>query len=483
MNIQFHLNDTTVELSNFSPDLTLLDYLRLERGMTGSKEGCAEGDCGACTVLVGRLNSCGELTYESVNGCIRFMGSLNACHIVTIEHLRGKDGELHPVQQAMVDCHGSQCGFCTPGFIMSLYGLWLSNPTPSREEVEQALQGNLCRCTGYAPILRAMDVISKNADAKSDPLYQERERIKAALSHMEQQDDITIHHAKGDTLIPKDSQSLAKMLDANPNATIIAGSTDVGLWVSKHMKDIAPIIFINHLKDLQTIEDTDSHLKLGAGVTYSDAQTAILDNFPQLQDLFFRIGGQQVRNMGTIGGNIANGSPIGDTPPPLITLGASVELESVAGTRSLPLEEFFIEYGKQDRARNEFVKSITIPKLAENEILTCYKISKRKDEDISALCWAIWVRLDGELIADIRIAMGGMAGTPKRATAVETALKANPFTLDTCEAAMDAFEQDYAPLSDWRASSDYRMLVSKNLLKRFYLEQSGGSLVQLGDCK
>ncbi len=470
--IRFILNSEVVHLSDVSPTLTLLDYLRLQRRLTGTKEGCAEGDCGACTVLVGRLGAKG-LVYETVNACIRFVGSLDACHVVSVEHLSDVNERLHPVQQAMVDFHGSQCGFCTPGIVMSLYGLWLETPKADSALIEKTLQGNLCRCTGYEAILQAA-LSMGDADNSGDKLIVTHEAISEKLSELRDGSRVEIDHAEGKTIVPGSLDDLADVLDAHPNATVVAGSTDVGLWVTKHMRDIAPAVFIANLVEMQTIAEDDDGITIGAGVSYTDAFEAMARRYPTMGSLWDRIGGQQVRNMGTVGGNIANGSPIGDTPPPLIALGASVTLRKGSAERTLPLEDFFIDYGKQDRQPGEFVASVHVPALPGGEHFAAYKISKRRDEDISAVLGAFRLALDdGGNVSSVRIAFGGMAATPKRAKTVEAALVGKPWNESTIDAAMAAFDSDFTPLSDWRASAQYRMLTSKNLLKRFFLETRG----------
>ena len=382
---------------------------------------------------------------------------------------------MHPVQQAMVDCHGSQCGFCTPGIVMSLYGLWLSTESPGRAQIEKALQGNLCRCTGYEPIVKAAEQVSQaRPSALFDPLEKTRADIVARLWAMRAANTITITAGNERLIVPASASDLARILAAEPAATVVAGSTDVGLWVTKQMRMLDPVVFISHLTELQTIVSDDRGLTIGAGVTYSQAFAEIATRIPTLGRLIDRLGGEQVRNMGTIGGNIANGSPIGDTPPPLIALGATVTLRSASGTRTLLLEDFFIEYGKQDRNPGEFVESVFVPYPAKDSHFAVYKISKRRDEDISALCGAFHLTLDATgKVADIRIAFGGMAGTPKRASAVEAALGGKPWTEQTVLAARAAFDADFTPLTDWRATAEYRQLTAKNLLIRFYLETSG----------
>lgn len=466
--VRFYLNDARVELADVAPDRTLLDFLRLDRTLRGTKEGCAEGDCGACTVLVGRLEGDG-LSYEAVNACIRFVGSLDGCHVVTVEHLAGRDGALHPVQQAMVDHHGSQCGFCTPGFVMSLYGLWLTNPEPSVPEIERALQGNLCRCTGYAPIIRAAQSISNYGQVAQDALNAERDAIRTRLLGL--QDGKRVVADQGRLIVPADVDDLAAVLAERPEATIVAGSTDVGLWVTKFMRAISPAVFIGHL--MRETEITGDAIRFGAGVSYTQAFDVIAAHIPQMGELWERIGGAQVRNMGTIGGNIANGSPIGDTPPPLIALGATLTLRKGKQKRTIPLEDFFIAYGKQDRQPGEFVEAVHVPIPNEGAHFAVYKITKRRDEDITAALGALHVTVEGGKVASARIAYGGMAATPKRASAVEATLLGQPWTEATVERAMPVYAQDFTPLTDMRATAEYRALAARNLLLRFYMETTG----------
>ena len=472
-NIRFLLNGETVELDRVSPDETLLDYLRLACKLRGSKEGCGEGDCGACTVLVGKIVG-DELIYESVNACIRFVGSLDSCHVVTIEHLRGSDGGLHPVQKAMVDFHGSQCGFCTPGFVMSLYGLWMRNPKPADVEIEKALQGNLCRCTGYEAIMRAARAISDYGTLMEDPLAAERAHVISRLNALRDGARVEVGSGKDRLVVPADLDDFATIYAAEAKATIVAGSTDVGLWVTKMMRDISPVVFIGHLAELRTVSEKDGVITIGAGVTYTEAFSFLAKRIPALGNLINRIGGEQVRNMGTIGGNIANGSPIGDTPPPLIALDAKLTLRKGAERRTIPLEDYFIAYGKQDRQPGEFVEAVHVPVPDERSQFAIHKISKRFEEDITATLGAFHLTLDNEgKVASIRIAYGGMAATPKRASAVEAALMGQLWNDATVEAALDAYSIDYQPLSDMRATADYRLLVARNLLRRFYAETQG----------
>lgn len=477
MSIHFLLNDKEIVRDGFAPDETLLDFLRVEQSLTGTKEGCNEGDCGACTVLVGRILN-GDLVYEAINACIRFTGTLNGCHVVTVEHLSAKNGTLHPVQQAMVEHHASQCGFCTPGFVMSLYAMWMQNPNPSRTDVERALQGNLCRCTGYRPIIDA--AIAIQGSAVSDRLFAERNHVLAKLKSMHTQKRIVSGDDNAAFIVPFDENDFAAALLDFPNATIVAGATDVGLWVTKGFRKIDPVIYIGGLTELQSLSFEHGAMRIGAGVTYSHAVAEMTKLHPTMSSLVWRIGGEQVRNAGTIGGNIANGSPIGDMPPPLIALGATVELRKGDHIRQMPLEDYFLAYGKQARETSEFVRAIVVAAPKTGAHFAAYKISKRRDEDISALLGAFHILVESGVVIFAQICFGGMAGTPKRATHVEAALIGQPWNQATIDAAVEQFAFDYQPLSDWRASADYRMTTAKNLLQRFFLEHCGSAIaVQL----
>ena len=443
------------------PTRTLLDYLRNDLRLTGTKEGCNEGDCGACTVVVTGPDG----VARAVNACIQFVPMVDGLSVTTVEGLSGPDGELHPVQQAMVDCHGSQCGFCTPGFVMSLYAAYQS-PVVTHE-IDDMLAGNLCRCTGYGPIVaaakRALAGATRGSPAIGrDTLPEGDPRVAPTLV------------LDGKFFAPTTIDELAHLYERHPDATILGGATDVGLWVNKQHRVLPVIISTQRVRELKQFGHRGSgdHLIIGSGVTYEDAFATLATHWPDLGELMRRLGSVQVRNSGTIGGNIANGSPIGDMAPALIALGASVELRKGKSPRSLPLEDYFLAYGKQDRQPGEFIEAISIP--TGKSQLRCYKISKRFDQDISAVCGCFNLTVEDGRVAAARIAFGGMAGTPKRAKAVEAALIGKPWTLATSQAAQQAFAEDFQPISDMRASADYRLRVAKNLLLRCFHETTAG---------
>ena len=467
--VRFLLGDELVEIASCDPTRTVLDWLRLDRRRTGSKEGCAEGDCGACTVVIGRLDE-GHLRYEAINACIRFLPTLDGCQLLTVEHLKGADGTLHPVQQAMVDCHGSQCGFCTPGIVMSLFALWLNEAAPSIARIEDALAGNLCRCTGYEPIIAA-GLRAAAADRSQDRFVAAQAGIAARLAELRDRQTVAIGDGERRYYAPATTEALAELVAAHPQATLIAGATDVGLWVTKGMRRLDPVIHLGRIEALRAISDEGDHLRLGAMANHVAVRKALAAISPQLDEMMRRFGGEQVRNAGTIGGNIANGSPIGDLPPALIALGATLVLRRGSEHRTIPLEAFFLDYRKQDRRESEFVEAVLVPKLPADVLFHVSKISKRFDEDISALCGAFFLRRDPDnRIVEARLAFGGMAGIPKRAKAAEAALLGHHWNEATVVAAIAALAGDFTPLTDMRASAAYRLKVAGNLLTRFLLE-------------
>lgn len=468
--LRFYFGDELVEIAACDPTLTLLDWLRLERRRTGTKEGCAEGDCGACTVVIGRLDQ-SRLRYEAINACIRFLPTLDGCHLLTVEHLKGTDGRLHPVQQALVDCHGSQCGFCTPGFVMSLFALWLNEDKPGVARIEDALAGNLCRCTGYEPIILAAQRMYERGDRANDRFALAAPAMARQLEALADGETRALGEGSRRFFAPATVAALADLVIAHPQAVLVAGATDVGLWVTKGMQQPDAVIYLGRLDELREISDEGDSLRLGAMVNLIDTRKALAALSPQLDELMRRFGGEQVRNAGTIGGNIANGSPIGDLPPALIALGATLVLRHGNVRRELPLESFFLDYRKQDRKPDEFVEAVLVPKLPTDVLFHISKISKRFDEDISAVCGAFLLRRDaGGRITEARLAYGGMAGIPKRAAAAEAALIGREWNEAAVTAAIAALSRDFTPLTDMRASAGYRLKVAGNLLWRFLIE-------------
>ena len=468
--IRFLFGDELREIGEVDPTLTVLDWLRLQERRTGTKEGCAEGDCGACTVVVGRLDG-DRVRYEAVNACIRFLPTLDGCQILTVEHLKDAAGRLHPTQQAMVDCHGSQCGFCTPGFVMSLFALYHGAANPNGQAIDDALAGNLCRCTGYAPIVKAAEALCEgHGGAPADRFAAEEAAIAAKLKALQDQEMVSVGSGGRVFHAPATAGQMAQVLLDNPDATIVSGATDVGLWVTKFQRVLGTVVYTGRVAELRGIRETEAGLEIGAAVTYTEAAPAIAALYPDFGELIRRIGATQVRNMGTIGGNVANGSPIGDTPPALIAAGATLVLRRGDERRSMPVEDFYIEYGKQDRRPGEFVESILLPRPAAGARFRAYKISKRFDQDISALCGAFLLTVEQGTVTAARLAYGGMAGIPKRAAAAEAALLGQPWTEATVRRAMAALSQDFTPLSDMRASAEYRARVAANLLMKLYVE-------------
>ncbi len=467
--IRFLLGSEPRVLRAFDPTQTVLDYLRQTEGLVGTKEGCNEGDCGACTVVRVRLVD-GALRYEAVNACIQFVGSLDGCQLLTVEHLAGIEGRLHPVQQAMVACHGSQCGFCTPGFVMSLFALTRhTDQAPDEATIDDALAGNLCRCTGYAPIARAAKRMYE-LDPCIDEITAREVETVSALQALADTQTVSVTHGERRFFAPATLDALAQLILDHPEATLVAGATDVGLWVTKQMQRPGTIIYLGRVAALAGLEETDAGIKIGAAATYTDAADALARHYPDMGEVIRRLGSLPIRNAGTIGGNVANGSPIGDMPPMLIAAGATLHLRRGPKQRTLPLEDFFLAYGSQDRRPGEFVEKITVPTPAPGTRFRAYKISKRFDQDISAVLGAFAIRLEGETIAAARIAFGGMAATPKRAQAVEAKLIGAPWSEATVRAAMVELARDFQPITDMRASAEYRLRVAQNLLLRLFIE-------------
>jgi xanthine dehydrogenase small subunit len=445
--IRFVLNDLPVELDAPSPMTTLLDWLRDHRGLKGTKEGCAEGDCGACTVVLERADG----RREAINACIALLGQLDGEVVRTVEGLRRPDGTPHPVQTAMAEADATQCGFCTPGFVMSAYAFAAGGEKPDLETVHDALAGNLCRCTGYRPIVEAMTRI---AGLPIEP---------AAVASMR-----TGSAAFGSFHSPRSLGELLALRAKHPEALLLAGATDLGLLASRSRKPPAAVIHLAHVPELTAIGDDKEKITIGAAATYAEAMPVLIAHYPALKPYLSRLGSRQIRTMGTIGGNIGTASPIGDMPPVLLALEARLTLVSTRGARDLPLEDFFLGYRKTALAPDEVIKSLTLPKLWPGEVFFCDKLSKRRDQDISTVAAGYRLRIKQEKIEDARISFGGMAATPKRASHVEEALKGRALSAATFESAAAAVAQDFQPIDDWRGSASYRLTAAANLLRRLY---------------
>jgi xanthine dehydrogenase small subunit len=469
--VQFLRSGRRVRLDGFSPRTTLLDWLRLQERSTGTKEGCAEGDCGACAVVVARERD-GRLVYEPVNACITLLGQLDGGELITVEDL-AENGVLHPIQDAMARLHGSQCGFCTPGIVMSLFAHYhAGDGATSRDEINDALAGNLCRCTGYRPIVdAALDVCSTGP---TDRFARNAAERLQKLRALDDASDVFVGDADAFFAAPASEQSLARLYLQHPAATIVAGATDVGLWITKKLAALQKIIHVGRVAELGTTEQRPDGYAFGAVVSLARAAPALGSIDADIAEVLRRFGSMQVRACGTVGGNIANGSPIGDLAPMLIALDARVELRRGDDVRTLPLESFFLGYGKQDRQPGEFVRRLLVPKLAPAKYFRAYKITKRTDEDISAVLAAFCLQVGSGRISDARVAFGGMAGIPKRAKAVEDRLRGLPLTDKRgWQAAADAVKEDFTPLTDLRASAAYRSRVAANLVIKAIAEVSG----------
>ncbi|MDH3491051.1 MAG: xanthine dehydrogenase small subunit [Gammaproteobacteria bacterium] len=480
--IRFVLDGEIIEVDDVDPTRTVLQFLREDLRRKGTKEGCAEGDCGACTVVVAEVNRDGDdLSLKAINSCIQFLPTIDGKELITVESLAPAGSQLHPVQRAMVQNHGSQCGFCTPGFVMSLFALYKTNASPSRREIDDALAGNLCRCTGYRPIIAAAQAMYEQGDdeCRSDWLQQpcgaqqKPDGRIAKLGSLARTEALDVERAGRRFCAPRDIDSFATLYVRNPEATILAGGTDVGLWVTKQHRELEKVIYTGCVAELTDLSVSPTHIEVGAAVTLSDIMPVIVDHYPGLDELFRRFASPPIRNAGTLGGNIANGSPIGDTMPALMVVGASLVLRCGDATRELPLDEFYHDYQVNDLAPGEFLERVRIPLADPRVIVQSQKWSKRFDQDISAVCTAYCLTLDGDKVSSFRMACGGLAAVIKRATHCETALEGQRWNEKSIEQACRALQEDFTPISDMRASADIRLRAVQNLLRRFFHETKG----------
>jgi len=488
--LRFLLNGHPVTVAHAPAQTTLLEYLRDTAQLTGTKEGCAEGDCGACTVILAEPSRASDgLAWKPVNACIRLLPSVSGKAVFTVESLRAPDGALHPVQQALVQHHGSQCGFCTPGFAMSLFGLYKNAHRPAPAVVCDALSGNLCRCTGYRPIAAAAQAMYDTPCAPGAPAWQacgrtadgsravsdDEAAMATALAALAVEGTHDYRAAGGRWRAPRDLDALAAIVEAHPEARIVAGATDVGLWITKHLRDLPELVYTGEVEELLQVRSLPTHLSIGAAVSLADAFAALDARWPELSEGWQRFASVPIRNSGTLGGNVANGSPIGDSMPALIALQASVVLRKGTRTRELPLEVLYLAYRKSALEPGELVTHVHVPQRPAGLLVRAYKVSKRYDQDISAVFACFALVLDGARVVQARIGCGGVAGTPVRARAAEAALEGKPWNAATAETAAAILQGEFSPIDDMRATAGYRRRVLGNLLRRFALETAHGA--------
>nr|WP_314571225.1 xanthine dehydrogenase small subunit [uncultured Pseudomonas sp.] len=469
--IQFLLNQTLHTEHALDPNLTVLEYLRTDLARPGTKEGCASGDCGACTVVIGELvedQGQSHIRYRSSNACLTFVSSLHGKQLLSVEDLKHQ-GRLHSVQQAMVDCHGSQCGFCTPGFVMSLFALQKNQPQANREQACEALSGNLCRCTGYRPILDAA-AQACGGPALPDQFDRQQAQTVARLKTIAPAQTDELHGGNNRCLVPLTVADLAELYSEQPEARLLAGGTDLALEVTQAHRVLPVMIYVGHVAEMKRIETFDDRLEIGAATPLTDCYQALANEYADFGHLLHRFASLQIRNQATLGGNIGNASPIGDSPPLLLALGAQLVLRKGERSRTLPLQDYFIDYRITAREDGEFIEKVIVPRADARRVFRAYKVSKRLDDDISAVCAAFNVLIEDGRVHDVRIAYGGMAAIPKRAAACEAALLGKPWTQANVETACAALADDFTPLSDFRASKQYRLLTAQNLLRKCFIE-------------
>lgn len=487
MLILFNQQQEPLDLGSINPNMTVLQWLR-GNNHVGTKEGCASGDCGACTAVIGELSDCEGKTiiqYKSINTCIALACSLSGKHLITVEGL--SDGNtLHPVQQAMVETNGSQCGFCTPGFVMSLFALYHNEDYLDTHKINDALSGNLCRCTGYQPIISAA-LLSFDDSNKQNPDYYKKNQprlIKSLIAIKEAQSEHYLFNVKGKNIsydAPTNINQLSEILSINPSATIIAGGSDLGLDITQQLHEFEHIVNVQGVTEMKIINDTEGYIEIGAAVSYDSAKSDLVDLFPAFESLLRRFASKPIRYWATIGGNIANASPIGDIPPALIALDATLNINGRFGSRKVKVEDFFINYKQTDLQPGEFIQSVIIPKLIDGESFHFHKISRRYEDDISAVCMAIKFLVKDDAIERTRVALGGMAEIPKRANCLEKMLVINRTKTDIAKLAYAELKKDFSPISDVRGSAGYRLQVAANLVKKTLLMEHSKSDINIVD--
>ena len=472
--IKFIHKNKVLSIHNPDPNETILNFVRTKLGKTGTKEGCAEGGCGACTIVLGELKK-SKIIYRAINACIAFVPTLAGKQLILVEDLVSGDGSLHPIQKAMIDYHGSQCGFCTPGFVMSLFAMYKNYSFYKDDIIRDSISGNLCRCTGYRPIIDAAK--SLNKISKFD-FFKRNQQLSISLLKKIKQKSIVISNKNGKYFAPKNVNELKKILKQYPNSKLLSGGTDVSLVVTKERKDLDSLIYMNSIDELNYIKKNQNYIEVGATTPLTDFELFIKKYFPDFAQILKRYGSTQIRNVCTIAGNIATASSIGDTLPPLLSLDSQIIIKDKDKTKILPLNGFFISYRKTKLKRGQFIHSIRIPLLLKN-IFKAYKISKRFDDDISSVCASFNVELKNNKVKKIRVAYGGMANIPKRAINCEKILFNSSLSDSIINKAKKSLEKDFKPITDARASQKYRMEVAKNLLEKCFLEIKQKKLIRI----
>ncbi len=467
--IRFLLNEQIISVEEHKPDTTLLEYIRQSKSLCGTKEGCASGDCGACTVVLADINdNANGLTYKTINSCITYLSSIHGKQLITVEHLPSET-ELHPVQQAMVDCHGSQCGFCTPGFIMSMFSLYHQNAEVSHQNIEIALSGNLCRCTGYRPIIEAASLSCTSPTP--DKFDKNSEQTISKLNLLKEE--------KGESngyLQPTSRDELRLAISSNPLARLVCGSTDLALETTQLLNDLACLINLKNVTELNHIEEAENELRIGSALSFAEIESKLLKHFPDLKELLWRFASAPIRNQASLGGNIANASPIGDMPPVLLALNANILLDNGKARRVIPAKDFFIDYKTTQMQKDEWIESIHLPYLSKQSQLRAYKVSKRLEDDISAVCAVFKIELENNCVVKLSSGFGGIAATPRQADSLEQVIIGLDWTSrTTMEKGIAALSHYFSPIDDVRASAEYRHKMVINLWQRFWLETSAAN--------